>query len=105
MSGEYSVYILRCRGDLLYTGVTTDPERPLRQHVAGRKKGGAKFTAARRPEGFAALWQAPDRSAALRLEARIKSLPRSKKLELIAQEAEPEGYRLLPLPEKNASEG
>lgn len=105
MSGDYYVYILRCAGDLLYTGVTTDPERRLRQHTAGRSKGGAKFTAARRPEGFAALWQAPDRSAALKLEARIKSLPRSKKLELIDGEAAPEGYRRLPLPEKNASEG
>lgn len=92
MSGEYFVYMLRCRGGVLYTGITTDPERRLQQHLAGRKKGGARFTASHAPEGFAALWQAPDKSAALRLECRIKAMTRPRKLALIAQKEAPEGY-------------
>ena len=90
MSSPYFVYMLRCRGDALYTGITTDPARRLKEHQSGRKKGGAKYTTARPPEGFAALWQVEDRSAALRLEARIKALPRVEKLALVAGEREPE---------------
>ena len=53
----YYVYILRCSGDRLYTGITTDPERRLREH-SGLDAGGARFTRANPPEGFAA--PAPD---------------------------------------------
>ena len=105
MSSRYFVYMLRCRGDALYTGITTDPARRLREHQSGRKKGGAKYTAARPPEGFAALWQVEDRSAALRLEARIKALPRSEKLALVAGEWEPEEGQRQPLPEISGTEG
>ena len=79
----YYVYILRCQGDKLYTGITTDPVRRFAQHT-GKRPGGAKYTAARRPVGFAALWEAPDKSAALRLELRIKALKRGEKDQLIA---------------------
>ena len=41
------VYLLRCADATLYCGVTTDMERRLREHNAGRR--GAKYTRARRP--------------------------------------------------------
>ena len=50
---EYYVYMLRCRGGSLYTGVTTDPARRYGQHCAGK---GAKYTRAHPPETMAALW-------------------------------------------------
>ena len=93
MTGPYFVYILRCAGDVLYTGVTTDFSRRLREHRAGTASHGARFTAAHRPENFAALWLAPDRSSAQKLEYAIKRLSRSKKLTLIEKN---EGLDLSP---------
>jgi len=74
------VYILECADGTLYTGWTTDLERRLREHNAGR---GARYTRARRPVTLAYSEQVADRSAALRREAEIRRLRRSDKLELI----------------------
>ena len=84
----YWVYLLRCADGSLYAGITTDPERRLRQH-RGERPGGAKYTAGRHALGFAALWQAEDRSAASRLEYRLKRLSRPQKEALSAGEELP----------------
>ena len=75
------VYLLRCADDSLYCGWTTDTERRLAEHRAGTA---SRYTRSRLPVELAAVLEAPDRSAALREEARIKRLPRAAKLELIA---------------------
>ena len=81
----YYVYMLRCRGGSLYTGITTDPARRYAQHCAGR---GAKYTRAHPPESLAALWCCPDKSTALRLEYAIKAnLPHARKEALAANPA------------------
>ncbi len=78
----YYVYILRCRGDALYTGITPDPVRRMRAHAAGA---GAKYTRAHPPEALEALWRAPDKVTAARLEYAVKEkLDRRRKLALIA---------------------
>jgi len=79
----YYTYILRCADGSLYTGITTDPARRLSEH-AGKGGRGAKYTAARRPLGYEAVWRSPDRAAATRLEGRIKALRRPAKEALIA---------------------
>ncbi|MBQ8960103.1 MAG: GIY-YIG nuclease family protein [Ruminococcus sp.] len=79
---RYYIYILRCRGDVLYTGITTDIERRLAEH-SGQAEGGAKFTRSRRPVELAALWSTEGRSSASKAEWRIKHLPRSRKLQII----------------------
>ncbi|HSB89575.1 MAG TPA: GIY-YIG nuclease family protein, partial [Anaerolineales bacterium] len=38
---DYYCYILECSDGTFYTGWTTDPQRRLRQHCAGR---GARYT-------------------------------------------------------------
>jgi putative endonuclease len=81
----YTVYILRCRGDRLYTGITTDLERRFSEHGGTEKS--ARFTRAFRPETVAAAWETDSRSAALKLEARIKKLIRREKDRLIAENA------------------
>lgn len=83
----YYVYLLRCGDGSLYAGITTDPDRRLRQHQ-GLCPGGAKYTALRGAEGFAALWSASDRAAASRLEYRLKKLSRAQKLLWIGGEAD-----------------
>ena len=48
----YFVYLIRCRGDTLYAGITTDLPRRMRQH-RGELPGGAKYT--RFPPKIAAM--------------------------------------------------
>ena len=76
------VYLLRCADGSLYCGWTTDPERRLRQHQAGTA---SRYTKRRRPVEYALVMPAPDRSAALREEARIKKLSRREKLALVTR--------------------
>lgn len=76
----YYIYMLECADGSLYTGWTTDPERRVKEHNAGR---GALYTRWRRPVELRYLEAAPDRSAAQRREIAIKKLPRYKKLILV----------------------
>ena len=78
------VYLLRCADDSLYCGWTTDVARRLAAHSSGTA---SRYTRSRRPVELAAVVAVADRSAALREEARIKRLPRSAKLRLIATAA------------------
>ena len=79
----YFVYLLRCRGDTLYAGITTDLSRRMRQH-RGELPGGAKYTRTHPPAALEAAWQAGDRSAASKLEAALKQCTHAQKLALIA---------------------
>lgn len=82
--GAYYVYMLRCADGSLYTGSTPDVARRLRQHCM-QLSGGAKYTRSHPVTALEALWRTPDRSAALRLEVRIKRLTRAEKTELLAR--------------------
>ena len=78
----YFVYMLRCRGDVYYTGLTTDVARRYRLHASGK---GAKFTRSHPPEALAAVWRCADKVTAARVEYAIKkSLSRAEKEALIA---------------------
>jgi putative endonuclease len=81
---EAWVYLLRCADDSLYTGWTVDLDARLRRHGAGTA---SAYTRSRRPVALALALPMPDRSAAMREEARIKSLDRAEKLALIASAA------------------
>ena len=76
--------MLRCADGTLYTGITTDVERRLREHnglVGGRR--GAAYTRARRPVRLAFVDGASGRADALRRELAIKRLPRTAKERLV----------------------
>ena len=77
------VYVLRCADRSLYTGVTTDLERRVREHDRGTA---SRYTRARLPVELVHVERAASRSEALRREVRIKRLPRAGKLLLIAGE-------------------
>lgn len=79
---QWSVYILRCADDTLYTGIARELPKRLAQHN-GERAGGPKYTRGRRPVELAWADCASDRGAAQRREAAIKKLSRSRKLELI----------------------
>ncbi len=77
------IYILDCDGRL-YTGVTTDPDRRLREHRAGRSRA-ARFTRGAASVELRYAVAVAGRSLALRAEYRLKRLPRSEKLMLCEQ--------------------
>jgi len=72
--------MLRCAGDRIYTGYAVDVEARFEQHKSGK---GAKFTKAFPPECILRKFELNSYEEALRLEARIKKLPRPQK-ELLA---------------------
>lgn len=77
----WSVYILKCADTSLYTGVTTDTKRRVKEHNSGKL--GAKYTRARRPVELLYSEDCEDRSEACKREAAIKKLSRQQKLILI----------------------
>lgn len=83
---EYFVYMLRCRDGSLYTGITTDVARRLREHLAAGPTG-ARYTRTHPPVALAALWQTEGRACASRLEYRIKHLPSDHKRGLVTDPA------------------
>lgn len=82
MTDKWTVYILRCADNSLYTGITTDVERRLQEHNECNKRG-ASYTRARRPVQLVYHEQVDSRSAAGRREAAIKQLTKQEKEQLI----------------------
>ena len=74
------LYILRCRDNSLYTGITTDVEKRLEAHRSGK---GAKYTRGRGPLELVYREECGDHSEALKRELEIKALSREEKLKLI----------------------
>jgi putative endonuclease len=73
-------YIVECSDGTYYTGWTTDLERRVKTHNAGR---GAKYTRLRRPVRLVYHEPQPDRSSAMKREYVIKAMGRDKKRKLI----------------------
>ncbi|MGB0662535.1 MAG: GIY-YIG nuclease family protein [Pontibacterium sp.] len=76
------VYILLCADGSLYTGVTTQVQRRLRQHN-GELVGGAKYTATRRPHQLVYQAEFASRSLACQREYAIKKMTKQQKLRLL----------------------
>ena len=77
----YFVYILECSDHSLYTGITTDVDRRLEEHKAGK---GGHYTRAHGAKKIVYTEPHPDRSSASKREAEVKRLSRALKKELIS---------------------
>lgn len=77
----YFLYILLCADNTLYTGITTNLNRRLKEH--NFSKLGAKYTSIRRPVKLVYSASFFNRSQAQIAEAKIKKLSRLQKLALI----------------------
>jgi len=80
-AGSWWVYVIRAANGALYTGITTDVLRRLREHRDGRR--GARFFRFAAPNHVLYTERLPDRSSAARREAAIKRLSRTAKLALM----------------------
>ena len=81
------LYILRCKDDTLYTGITKDVEKRLEMH---RRGSGAKYTRGTPPLELVYPAICGSHSAALKREREVKALSRWEKLELIQGSRNPQ---------------
>lgn len=77
---KWFVYILKCRDNTLYTGITTDLSRRLSEHNESAL--GAKYTKARRPVILIHNEVFQNRAEASKREVEIKKMSRSEKITL-----------------------
>ncbi|PIR69859.1 MAG: endonuclease [Candidatus Niyogibacteria bacterium CG10_big_fil_rev_8_21_14_0_10_46_36] len=80
----YYLYILRCSDGTLYTGITTDLVRRLKEHNSSHM--GAKYTQGRRPVRLVYSKKFRTRATASRAEAGMKALSRDGKLNIIRKQ-------------------
>ena len=78
---EYSVYIVRCGDDTYYTGISQDVARRIVEHESSPR--GAKYLKGRGPLTLVFSEAVGDRSAASRVDYRVKRLDRIGKEALI----------------------
>ena len=81
MEENWYLYILRCKDNTLYTGITTDVARRLEAHRSGK---GAKYTRGRAPLELVYQQACGTHSDALKRELEIKAMSRKQKEEMIA---------------------
>jgi len=74
---EWFVYIIRADDESLYTGITTDLDRRLKQHQSG--KGGAKYFRGRHAQEYVYTEAGHCRRSAAVREAQIKKMTRQQK--------------------------
>ncbi|WP_368163732.1 GIY-YIG nuclease family protein [Aeromonas sp. R6-2] len=84
LSSMWFIYLVRTGCGHLYTGISTDPQRRLEQHQSGK---GARRLRGQGP--LTLVWQQEvgERDEALRLEYRLKRLPKARKEQLVAEPA------------------
>jgi len=77
---DWYVYIVRCRDGSLYTGIATDVERRMADHLGNK---GAKYLRGRGPLKLVFTKKVGEKGRALKVEHQVKRLPRQKKEALI----------------------
>lgn len=74
--GAWTLYLIECVDDSIYTGITVDVAARYAQHAKGK---GARYTRAHPPLRLLATVDYPDHSSALKAEYRIKQLSAAQK--------------------------
>lgn len=82
-------YVLSCRDDSLYCGVTTDIPRRVEQH---NSKKGAKYTRSRVPVTLLYQRKVENRSRAQKMESAFKKLKRSDKFKRLVEMVDEDNF-------------
>ncbi|MEK7615958.1 MAG: GIY-YIG nuclease family protein [Patescibacteria group bacterium] len=77
----YTLYLMLCRDDSIYTGITTDMERRFKEHQNGE---GSRYTRAKKAVKILYTEKFKTRSKASKREYEIKSWSRQRKLAMIS---------------------
>lgn len=78
----YYTYIIRCQDNSLYTGITTDLKRRMKEHFCQGEKC-AKYTLRHKAIKLEIAWKSENRISASKLEYHIKKLAKQQKENLI----------------------
>lgn len=81
---RWFIYLVRTGAGALYAGISTDPERRLRQHQSGK---GARALRGKGPLVLVWRQQVADKGQALRLEYRLKQQSKAFKERLVQDPA------------------
>jgi len=81
---EWFVYIMRCSDNSLYTGITKNIEKRIKEHNFSKKRA-AKYTYIRRPVQLVYYEPSLNRSTATKREIEIKKLNKKQKEELVKE--------------------
>ena len=87
MESLWYLYILRCKDNTFYNGITTNVEKRLEAHRSGK---GAKYTRGRAPLELVYQESCGSHSEALKREAEIKKLSRAAKEMLVKNQEYPD---------------
>ena len=87
----YYTYMIRCKDNTIYTGITTDLEKRFQEHVSKNEKC-AKYTKKHTVEKIETAWTSENRVLASKLEYRIKHLSKTQKEEIIISQNAFEKY-------------
>ena len=82
---HWSLYLIRCADNTLYTGISTDVARRFADHQQGNARA-AKYLRTRQPLQLCLQVGIGDRSLALRAEHRVKQLSKADKEALVRQQ-------------------
>jgi len=80
---NWSVYIILCTDDSLYTGISTDVSKRFTQHASQQ---GAKYFRGRQPKQLLYIESNHNRSSASQRECTIKKMTRIEKWQLVESE-------------------
>ncbi len=77
--------MIRCEDNSLYTGMTSDLEKRINEHIS-KGKNGAKYTKSHNAVKLEIAWKSKEKSLACKLEYQIKTLNKKQKESLIKGE-------------------
>jgi putative endonuclease len=79
---DWYLYLIRCRDNTLYTGISTDVDRRLAQHQS-EGNAGSRYLKGRGPLSLVFQKKLGSRSLALKVERRVKKMSKARKEKLI----------------------
>ena len=83
-STEWCVYLVRCRDKSLYTGIATNVPRRFAEHARAGSRS-SRYLRGKGPLQLVYVRVIGGRQLALRVESRVKRLPKSQKEALVKQ--------------------
>lgn len=82
---SYYTYMIRCEDNSLYTGMTSDLERRINEHIS-KAKSGAKYTKSHNAVRLEIAWRCKEKSLACKLEYQLKQLNKKQKEKIVSGE-------------------
>ena len=79
---DWYLYLIRCRDDTLYTGISTDVDRRFAQHQS-EGYAGSRYLKGRGPLSLVFKEKLGSRSLALKVERRVKRMPKARKEKVV----------------------